>query len=95
MPAKDWADVEAERVVIAYATTAAHRTRVAFALRAAYARGMQAERERAKRCPPPPETLVDALHDRIHPTSGRLLDARPIQPATLDVGFHAEPERTP
>lgn len=26
----------------------------------------------------PPEVLVDALQDRIHPTSGRLLAAKPI-----------------
>jgi len=31
-----------------------------------------------ERAPPPPETLVDALHDRIHPTSGRLLASKPV-----------------
>ncbi len=39
---------------------------------------------RAARAPRPPEELVDALQDRIHPTSGRLIDAKPIvtQPAS-------------
>jgi hypothetical protein len=32
----------------------------------------------AARVPRPPEELVGALHDRIHPTSGRLLATRPI-----------------
>jgi len=32
----------------------------------------------AERAPPPPETLVDALNDRIHPASGRLLASKPI-----------------
>jgi len=32
----------------------------------------------AERAPPPPETLVGALHDRIHPTSGRLIGSKPI-----------------
>jgi len=35
---------------------------------------------KAARCPPPPEELVGALQDRIHPTSGRLLDTKPIKP---------------
>lgn len=34
---------------------------------------------RAARTPRPPEELVDALQDGIHPTSGRLLTARPIK----------------
>lgn len=33
---------------------------------------------RAARAPRPPEELVDALQDRIHPTSGRLIAAMPI-----------------
>lgn len=33
---------------------------------------------RAARAPRPPAELVSALHDRIHPTSGRLLGAKPI-----------------
>lgn len=33
---------------------------------------------KAARAPRPPEELVGALHDRTHPTSGRLLDAKPI-----------------
>lgn len=33
---------------------------------------------RAVRTPRPPEELVGALQDRIHPTSGRLLAAKPI-----------------
>ncbi len=33
---------------------------------------------RAARAPRPPEDLVGALQDRIHPTSGRLLAAKPI-----------------
>lgn len=33
---------------------------------------------RAARAPRPPEELVGALQDRIHPTSGRLLAAKPI-----------------
>lgn len=31
------------------------------------------------RAPPPPEELVDALQDRIHPASGRLLTANPVR----------------
>lgn len=37
------------------------------------------ERARATREPRPPEELVDALQDRIHPTSGRLLSAKPLR----------------
>lgn len=33
---------------------------------------------RAARAPRPPDEIVGALHDRIHPTSGRLLAAKPI-----------------
>jgi DNA-binding transcriptional regulator YiaG len=33
---------------------------------------------RAARVPRPPEDLADALQDRVHPTSGRLLAAKPI-----------------
>lgn len=33
---------------------------------------------REARAPRPPEELVDALHDRIHPTSGRLLASKKI-----------------
>ena len=33
----------------------------------------------AERAPRPPEELVDALQDRIHPASGRLLSAKPIK----------------
>jgi DNA-binding transcriptional regulator YiaG len=33
---------------------------------------------RAARAPRPPEELVDALHDRIHPTSGRLLASKTV-----------------
>jgi hypothetical protein len=33
---------------------------------------------RAARAPRPPEELVGALQNRIHPTSGRLLAAKPI-----------------
>ena len=33
---------------------------------------------RAARAPRPPEELVDALHDRIHPTSGRLLASKSV-----------------
>jgi DNA-binding transcriptional regulator YiaG len=36
------------------------------------------EAARAARAPRPPEELVGALQDRIHPTSGRLLAAKPI-----------------
>jgi DNA-binding transcriptional regulator YiaG len=36
------------------------------------------EEARAARTPRPPEELVGALQDRIHPTSGRLLAAKPI-----------------
>lgn len=36
------------------------------------------ELERADRSPRPPEELVGALNDRIHPASGRLLNATPI-----------------
>lgn len=36
------------------------------------------EEARAARAPRPPEELVGALQDRIHPTSGRLLAAKPI-----------------
>ena len=42
---------------------------------------MHAEEARAARAPRPPEELVGALQDRIHPTSGRLLAARPIATA--------------
>ncbi|MCG5053852.1 MAG: helix-turn-helix domain-containing protein [Myxococcales bacterium] len=35
---------------------------------------------RAARAPRPPEELVGALQDRIHPTSGRLLAAKPVTP---------------
>jgi hypothetical protein len=34
--------------------------------------------ERDVRLPRPPEELVGALNDRIHPASGRLLNATPI-----------------
>jgi hypothetical protein len=34
--------------------------------------------ERDDRLPRPPEELVGALNDRIHPASGRLLNATPI-----------------
>ena len=34
---------------------------------------------RAARTPRPPEELVGALQDRIHPTSGRLLSAKPLR----------------
>jgi hypothetical protein len=33
---------------------------------------------RATRAPRPPEELVGALHDNIHPTSGRLISASPV-----------------
>jgi transcriptional regulator with XRE-family HTH domain len=33
---------------------------------------------RVARVPAPPENLVDALQDRVHPASGRLLAAKPI-----------------
>lgn len=36
------------------------------------------DESRAPRAPRPPEELVGALQDRIHPTSGRLLAAKPI-----------------
>ncbi|MEQ1568213.1 MAG: XRE family transcriptional regulator [Myxococcota bacterium] len=36
------------------------------------------EEARAARAPRPPDELVGALQDRIHPTSGRLLAAKPI-----------------
>jgi len=32
----------------------------------------------------PPEELVGALHDRIHPTSGRLIHSSPIAPPTQE-----------
>ena len=36
--------------------------------------------------PPPPDVLGDALQDRIHPTSGRLLGAKPIgRAASIDI----------
>lgn len=31
------------------------------------------------RAPRPPEELVEALHDRVHPTSGRLLSSKPVR----------------
>jgi hypothetical protein len=34
---------------------------------------------KAARLPLRPEELIDALHDRVHPTSGRLLAAKPIK----------------
>lgn len=37
-----------------------------------------AKEEIVKRTPPPPEQLVGALHDRIHPTSGPLIKATPL-----------------
>ena len=37
------------------------------------------------RTPPlPPEVLADAMQDRIHPTSGRLLSSSPILKATAE-----------
>lgn len=39
---------------------------------------MLSEEARAARAPRPPEELVGALQDRVHPTSGRLLAAKPI-----------------
>jgi hypothetical protein len=42
------------------------------------------ELERADRTPRPPEELVGALHDRIHPTSGRLIHSSPIAPPTQE-----------
>jgi hypothetical protein len=42
------------------------------------------ELERADRRPRPPEELVGALHDRIHPTSGRLIHSSPIAPPTQE-----------
>jgi hypothetical protein len=33
----------------------------------------------ASRAPPPPEVLVEALQDRIHPASGRLLAVKPVR----------------
>lgn len=41
--------------------------------------GKLSEEAWAARAPRPPEELVGALQDRIHPTSGRLLDAKPIR----------------
>lgn len=32
----------------------------------------------AEQAPPSPETLVDALDDRVHPASGRLLSSKPV-----------------
>lgn len=37
------------------------------------------EKARAARAPRPPAELVGALQDRIHPTSGRLLSAKPLR----------------
>ena len=34
--------------------------------------------ERARRAPRPPEELVEALHDRVHPPSGRLVSATTV-----------------
>jgi DNA-binding transcriptional regulator YiaG len=39
------------------------------------------EEAQAARAPRLPEELVEALQDRIHPTSGRLLAAKPIAPS--------------
>ena len=39
------------------------------------------ERARAVRAPRPPEELVGALQDRIHPTSGRLMSAKSVRGA--------------
>lgn len=45
------------------------------------------EAVRATRAPLPPEVLVDALQDRICPTSGKLLGSTPIRfPVCLDCG---------
>lgn len=38
------------------------------------------------RAPLPPEVLADALQDRIHPTSGRLLGAKPVRVASKPTG---------
>lgn len=35
---------------------------------------------KAERVPPPPETLVGALQDRVHPASGPLVSSRPVKP---------------
>jgi hypothetical protein len=40
--------------------------------------------ERDDRLPRPPEELVGALNDRIHPTSGRLIHSSPIAPPTQE-----------
>jgi len=40
------------------------------------------ELERADRSPRPPDELIGALHDRIHPISGRLIHSSPIAPPT-------------
>jgi hypothetical protein len=36
-----------------------------------------------REAPLPPEVLADALQDRVHPTSGRLLSASPVQEARV------------
>jgi hypothetical protein len=35
--------------------------------------------ERAKRAPPPPESLVNARHDRVHAETGRLIRSEPLE----------------
>ena len=42
-------------------------------------RSLMGEIDAARR-PRPPGELVGALHDRTHPTSGRLLSAKPVAP---------------
>jgi len=45
---------------------------------------MTDQSRREQKTPRPPDVLADALHDRTHPTSGRLLHASPIWPLLPD-----------
>ena len=67
---RSWVALCVDGVVHGVGTTKAEARRVA--------PPKHSEEARAARAPRAPEELVGALQDRIHPTSGRLLAAKPI-----------------
>lgn len=76
------ADAEVEAALVGETLSAppvlAKGARVLYTNRLGVAPPKLSEEARAARAPRAPEELVGALQDRIHPTSGRLLAAKPI-----------------